>query len=83
MYLHIWWICEIRKKEQPLIFKEYSQRLSRLGSDGCCRFFGLFSCVLEVFLPNVSPMSVAGTFRGQELELCLCSGVRCGIVEYL
>ena len=36
-----------------------------------------------VFLSNVSPVSVAGIFRGWELELCLCSGVVYGIVEYL
>ena len=29
--------------------------------------------VYAFFLPNVSPVSVAGIFRRQELELCLCS----------
>ena len=48
-----------------------------------CGFFGLFGHVLEVFLPNILPVYVAGIFRGEELELCLCSGVVCGIVEYL
>ena len=48
-----------------------------------CGFFGLFSHVLKVFLPNVLPVSVAGLFRGQELELYLYSGVVCGIVEDL
>ena len=41
---------------------------------GCCGFFGLFGRVLKVVLPNVLPISVAGIFRGQESELCLCSG---------
>ena len=50
---------------------------------GCCGFFGLFGHVLLVFLPNILPVSVAGIFRGQELEFCLCSDVVCGIVEYL
>ena len=31
----------------------------------CCGFFGLFSRVLKVVLPNVSPVSLAGIFRGQ------------------
>ena len=44
----------------------YSQRLSRPGSDGCCRFFGLFGHVLKVVLPDVSPVSVASIFRGLE-----------------
>ena len=48
-----------------------------------CRFSGLFSCVLKVFLPNVSPVSVAGIFRGQESELGVCSVAVCGIVDYL
>ena len=64
-------------------FEMYSRRLSRPGSDGYCRLFGLFGCVLEVFLPNISPVSVASIFRGQELELCLCSVVVCEIVDYL
>ena len=55
-------------------------RKKRSGSNGCCRLFRLFGCVLEVFLPNVSPVCVASIFRGQEPELCLCSGVVCGIV---
>ena len=46
-------------------------------------FSGSLSCVLKVVLPDVSPVSVAGIFRGQEVELCLCSGAVCGIVEYL
>ena len=25
MYLHIWWLCEMRKKKQNLIFKEISE----------------------------------------------------------
>ena len=45
-------------------------------------FYGLFGHVLEVFLPHVLPVSVAGIFKGQELELRLCSGVVCEIVEY-
>ena len=32
---------------------------------GCCGFFALFGRVLKVVLPNVSPVSVAGIFRGQ------------------
>ena len=36
---------------------------------GCCRFFGLFGRVLKVVLPNVSPVSVAGIFRGQHSVL--------------
>ena len=40
----------------------YSRRLSQLGSDGCCGFFGLFGCVLKVVLTDVSPISVAGIF---------------------
>ena len=51
--------------------------------DGCCGFFGLFGCVLKVVLPDVSPVSVAGIFRGQEPELCLCSVAACWIVECL
>ena len=39
---------------------------------------GLFGCVLKVVFPNVSPISVAGIFRGQESEPCLCSGVCVG-----
>ena len=35
---------------------------------GCCGFFRLFGCVLKVVLPNVSPVSVAGIFGGQESE---------------
>ena len=41
-------------------------------------FFGLFGQVLEVFLSSVSPVPVAGIYRGQELELCvqvLCVGL--------
>ena len=53
------------------------QRLSWLGSDGGCRFFGLFGCVLKVFLPNVLSVPMAGIFRGQEAELCLYSGAVC------
>ena len=33
---------------------------------GCCGFFGLFGRVLKVVLPDVSPVSVAGIFRGLE-----------------
>ena len=44
-------------------------------SDGCCGFFGLFGRVLKVVLPNVLPVFVAGIFRGQELEFCMCSDV--------
>ena len=33
-------------------FPEYSQRLSRPGSDDCCGFFGLFVRVLKVVLPD-------------------------------
>ena len=61
----------------------YSQRLSRPGSNGCCRFFRLSGCVLEVFLLNISPVSVASIFRGQESELCLCSGAVCEIVKQI
>uniref|UniRef100_A0ABM5FK34 Extracellular tyrosine-protein kinase PKDCC isoform X1 n=1 Tax=Pogona vitticeps TaxID=103695 RepID=A0ABM5FK34_9SAUR len=43
----------------------YLRRLSQPGSNGCCGFFGLFGRVLKVVLPNVSPVSVAGIFRGQ------------------
>ena len=32
-------------------------------------FFGLFGRVLKVVLPNVSPISVAGIFRGQHSVL--------------
>ena len=32
---------------------------------GCCGFFRLLGHVLKVFLPNVSPVSVAAIFRGQ------------------
>ena len=38
------------------------------SSVGCCGFSGLFGHVLKVFLLNVSPVSVAGIFRGQESE---------------
>ena len=34
----------------------YSQMLSRRGFDGCCRFFRLFGCVLEVFFFIISPL---------------------------
>ena len=37
-------------------------------TSGCCGFFGLFSCVLKVVLPNVSPVPVAGIFREQGLQ---------------
>ena len=40
-----------------------------IGGDGCCGFFGLFGPVLKVVLPNVSPVSVAGVFRGQHSVL--------------
>ena len=40
---------------------------------GCCGFFGLFGHVLKVVLSKVSLVSVAGVFRGQKSELCLCS----------
>ena len=39
----------------------YSQRLSQPGSNGCFGFFGLFGHVPKVVLPNVLPVSVAGT----------------------
>ena len=35
----------------------------------CCSFFRLFGCVVEVFLPHISPVFVAGIFRGLESEL--------------
>ena len=35
------------------------------GKDSCSGFFGLLGRVLKVVLPNVSPVSVAGNFRGQ------------------
>ena len=47
----------------------HSRRLSQPGSNSCCRFFGLFGCVLKVVLPNVSPVSVADIFRGQHSVL--------------
>ena len=49
---------------------------------GCCGFFGIFGRVLRVVLPNVSPVSVAGNFRGQESELCALVQFL-WIVEYL
>ena len=49
---------------------------------GCCGVLGLFGCVLKAVLPNLSTVSVAGIFRGQESELSLCSGEVCWIVEY-
>ena len=69
--------------EKDLILNCHSTHKNQTLNDGSCRFFGLFGCVLKIFLHNVSPVSVAGIFRGQELELCLCSGVVCGKVEYL
>ena len=36
---------------------------------GCCGLFGLFGRVLKFVLPNVSPVSVAGIFRGQHSML--------------
>ena len=60
-----------------------SDLIDKVFLNVCCRFFRLFGHVLEFFLPNVSPVSLASIFRGQELELCLCSGVVCGTVEYL
>ena len=48
------------------MYREYSQNHSRPGSDGCCGFFGLFDHVLKVVLPDVSPVFVAGIFRGLE-----------------
>ena len=33
---------------------------------GCSGFFGLFGRVLKVVFPDVSPVSVAGIFRGQQ-----------------
>ena len=71
-----------RKSLTELKVHLYSRKLSWPGSDGCCRSFGLFGHDLKVFLPSILPVSVAGIFRGQELELCLCSGAVCGIVEY-
>ena len=53
------------------------------NKNSCCGFSGLFGHVLEVFLPNVSPVSVASIFRGQESELCLCFVSVSWIVEYL
>ena len=47
----------------------YLQRLSRLGSNSYCGFFGFFGRVLKVVFPNVSPVSVAGIFRGQHCPL--------------
>ena len=40
----------------------------KVGFNGCCGFFGLFGHVLKVVLPNVSPVSVAGIFRGQHSD---------------
>ena len=40
----------------------------RLSHNGCCGFFGLFGRVMKVVLPNISPVSVAGIFRGQHSE---------------
>ena len=42
--------------------------LQTIGWD-CCGFFGLFGRVLKVVLPNISPVSVAGIFRGQHSVL--------------
>ena len=43
---------------------EQRQTAKHLPDFGCCGFFGLFGRVLKVVLPNVSPVSVAGIFRG-------------------
>ena len=43
----------------------------------------MFSHVLNVVLPNILPVSVAGIFRGQESALRLCSGAVRGISDYL
>ena len=69
----------IRKKASCLqYFLQHIKGRRHLGNS-CCRFFGLSGRVLEVVLPNVSPVSLAGIFGGQESELGLCSGVVCGM----
>ena len=38
---------------------------------------GLFGCALKVVLPNISPVSVSGIFRGQQSMLwCSLFGVK-------
>ena len=64
-----WGILAINDKLMKILKENCSNKLVVVD------FGGLFGHVLEVFLPNVSPVSVASTFRGQESELCLCSFV--------
>ena len=51
------------------LIKPINKKYEEMKKDGC-RFFGLFGRVFEVFLPNVSPVFMAGLFRGPESELC-------------
>ena len=55
-----------------LIFTRQKEKrknvLETLNRNGCCGFFGLLGRVLKVVLPNVSPVSVAGIFRGQQTD---------------
>ena len=55
------------KKQVLAEYALYLRRLSQPGSNGCCGFFGLFGRVLKVVLPDVSTVSVAGIFRGQQM----------------
>ena len=56
-------------------------------ANGCCGIFGLFGRVLKVVLPNVSPVSVAGIFRGQHsvLQILTClykaSNLMCQLLQ--
>ena len=53
---------------KQLLFR-YSRKVSRPGSNGCCGFFRLFGRAVKVILSKVSPVSVAGIFRGQHSVL--------------
>ena len=80
MYLKVSYILSLQWAFSLLsMFKGAAKKIQ----SGCCGFSGLFGHVLKVFLPIVLPISVAGIFRGQELELSLCSIAVCWIVEYL
>ena len=59
----------------------YSRSLSRPGSNGCCGFFGLLGCVLKVVFPNVSPVSVAGIFRGQQTRAQILQAFGLNLVQ--
>ena len=49
--------------------KKWLREENRKKLVGCCGFFVLFGRVLKIVLPNISPVSVAGIYRGQHSVL--------------